>query len=103
MLSLQEQPTLAIVFYKQSVQVREDIRSKLKGLPTNLQETYTTIVEDDYRALADLLLQQDRILEAQQVLDLLKVQELDDYLQGVRGFGFTLAILEPEREILETL
>ena len=101
LLSLQDKPTLAIVFYKQSVRVREDIRSKLKGLPTDLQESYTTTVEDDYRELADLLLQQDRILEAQQVLDLLKIEELDDYLRGVRGFGFTLAVLEPEREILD--
>ncbi len=40
-----------------------------------------------YRNLADLLLQQGRILEAQQVLDLLKVQELEDYLGDVRSGG----------------
>jgi hypothetical protein len=33
--------------------------------------------------------QQDRILEAQRVLDLLKVQELDDYLRGVQRNGDT--------------
>ena len=47
-----------------------------------------------YRALADLLLQQDRVLEAQHVLDLLKVQELDDYLHDVRGSDRTTAALE---------
>ncbi|MGB3512884.1 MAG: hypothetical protein WBA93_27460 [Microcoleaceae cyanobacterium] len=35
--------------------------------------------------MADLLLQQNRVLEAQYILDLLKVQEVDDYLQNVRG------------------
>ena len=30
-------------------------------------------------------MQQDRVIEAQQVLDLLKVQEMDDYLKNVRG------------------
>ena len=47
-----------------------------------------------------MLLKQDRVLEAQQVLDLLKVQELDDYLHGVRGTGQQLVVLRPEQEIL---
>ncbi|TAF06317.1 MAG: CHAT domain-containing protein, partial [Nostocales cyanobacterium] len=34
---------------------------------------------------ADLLLRENRILEAQRVLDLLKVQELEDYLTNVRA------------------
>ncbi|NEQ54650.1 MAG: CHAT domain-containing protein, partial [Leptolyngbya sp. SIO3F4] len=104
LLSLQEQPTLAIVFYKQSVRIREDIRTRIKGLPTELQETYTAnVVEGSYRALADLLLQQDRILEAQRVLELLKLQELDDYLRGIKrdnGPATDLNFREAEEEIL---
>ena len=99
-LQQQNQSELAIVFYKDAVNVQESIRSDLRGLPQDLQESYTRTVEDDYRALADLLLQQDRILEAQQVLDLLKVQELDDYLRGVRGVNERVSILRPEQEIL---
>ncbi|MCY7321785.1 MAG: hypothetical protein LH660_08295, partial [Phormidesmis sp. CAN_BIN36] len=57
-------------------------------------------VADTYRTLADLLLQQDRVLEAQQVLDLVKVQELDDYLRNVRGTAQPLYELPPEQEIL---
>jgi predicted Zn-ribbon and HTH transcriptional regulator len=55
-----------------------------------------------YRKLADLLLQQDRILEAQRVLDLLKVQELDEYLDGVRSTAATqrgVDTLGAERQI----
>jgi tetratricopeptide (TPR) repeat protein len=80
LLNLQKQPDLAIVFYKQSVSVTESIRQELRSLPRQQQESYTQTVASTYRDLADLLLQQDRILEAQQVLDLLKVQELQDYL-----------------------
>ncbi|MFB2881943.1 CHAT domain-containing protein [Floridanema aerugineum] len=81
----ENQLEMAIVFYKLSVNVTESIRQELRSLPISQQRSYTTTVADTYRRLADLLLQQDRVLEAQQVLDLLKVQELEDYLQNVRG------------------
>jgi CHAT domain-containing protein/tetratricopeptide (TPR) repeat protein len=80
-----EQPELAITLYKQSVNITEAIRSELQVLSTEEQQSFTDQVAGNYRRLADLLLQQDRVLEAQQVLDLLKVQELEDYLQDVRG------------------
>ena len=85
LLEKQNQPELAIAFFKQSVNVRESIRKNIRGLPQELQQSYTQTIAQDYRHLADLLLKQDRVLEAQQVLDLLKVQELEDYLSNVRG------------------
>lgn len=103
LLETQKQPELAIVFYKQAINVTEKIRQPLKVLPRDLQESYTATVAETYRSLADLLLRQDRILEAQQVLDLLKVQELDDYLRNVRGNQQTaqgIEVLSPEAEIL---
>lgn len=84
-LEAQNQPALAIVFYKASVNLTEAIRQDLRTLTREQQQSYTATVADTYRALADLLLKQNRVLEAQQVLDLLKVQELDEYLHNVRG------------------
>jgi CHAT domain-containing protein/tetratricopeptide (TPR) repeat protein len=103
LLNLQTQPELAILFLKASVDIREAIRGDIRGLDTDLQQSFTDTVAADYRLLADLLLQQDRILEAQRVLDLLKVQELDDYLQDVRRNGRTeggVDYLRPELTIL---
>jgi hypothetical protein len=63
-------------------------------------------VEGSYRRLADLLLQQGRVMEALQVLDLLKVQELEDYLKNIKGSDRTVQgvrILEPERVISDQL
>jgi CHAT domain-containing protein/tetratricopeptide (TPR) repeat protein len=98
----QSQPELASLFFKQAVTTYEAIRKDNQPLSSDLQAAYTTTVEDIYRVLADLLLQQDRIFEAQEVLDLLKVQELNDYLRGVRGeTADTLTILRPEEEILQ--
>ena len=80
----QDQPELAITFLKQSVNLYESIRGDLRALDTDLQASYTDSVADTYRTLADLLLSQNRILEAQRVLDLLKIQELDEYFQDVQ-------------------
>ncbi|MEQ8996488.1 MAG: CHAT domain-containing protein [Coleofasciculus sp. B1-GNL1-01] len=104
LLEAQNQPELAIIFFKQAVNVREAIRDNIKGLSQDQQESYTETIAEDYRHLADLLLQQNRILEAQRVLDLLKVQELDDYLNNVRGTGNTakgVPNLPPEQQVTE--
>ncbi len=98
---LQAQPELAIFFYKQSVKLTEDIRTGIRTLPKDQQQSYTETVADTYRQLADLLLKRDRVLEAQQVLDLLKLQELDGYLRNVRGSGQNLYELPPEQAILK--
>lgn len=85
LLELENKPQLAITFYKQSVNLTEEIRQDLRRLTREQQQSYTATVSDTYRSLADLLLKQNRVLEAQQVLDLLKVQEIDNYLHNVRG------------------
>jgi CHAT domain-containing protein len=78
-------PELAIAFYKQSVNVTESIRKELRVLSIDQQKSYQRTIAANYRALADLLLKQGRVMEGLQVLDLLKVQELQDYLQNVKG------------------
>ncbi|BBD60942.1 hypothetical protein NIES2109_37430 [Nostoc sp. HK-01] len=79
-LAAKNQPSLAIAFYKQSVNLTETIRQNLRVVPTDIQKSYTETVSERYRRLADLLLQQNRPAEAQQVLDLLKIQEVSDFI-----------------------
>ncbi|MBD1874969.1 tetratricopeptide repeat protein [Nodosilinea sp. FACHB-131] len=104
LLAAQNQPEMAIAFYKQSVNITEGIRANLGTLPADLQQSYTDSVADTYRTLADLLLLRNRVLEAQRVLDLLRVQELDDYLHNVRSTEQTATgvdLWEPEQRILD--
>ena len=92
------QPELAITLYKNAVNGHEAVRQKLLTRRTNslpfpmslsnqqsrsVQESYTLSVSPTYRVLADLLLQQNRIIEAMQVLDRLKVQDLQDFLPNL--------------------
>jgi CHAT domain-containing protein/uncharacterized protein HemY len=94
-----EQAELAIIFYKQFVNVTESIRKDIRELPQGEQSSYLSTIENTYRLLADLLLKQKRVTEALQILDLLKIQELEDYLKNVKGNQQTaqgIRLLEPE-------
>jgi CHAT domain-containing protein/tetratricopeptide (TPR) repeat protein len=97
----QKQPKIAIIFLKQSISNFERIRFDIRGLPKENQESYTKTIAHTYRQLADLLLKENRILEAQQVLDLLKVEELEDYLRNTRTTtDEKIIIRRPEEEII---
>lgn len=76
--SRRQEVELAILFYKQSVNVQESIRQDLRKLSRDAQDAYTQSIAYTYRALAALLIEQGRIAEAQQVLELLKIQEIND-------------------------
>ena len=104
LFSQQAQPDLAIVFLKKSVNQYETIRKDNQQLSSELQTLYTDSIASNYKTLADLLLQQNRVLEAQRVIDLLKVQEAQDYLNTVRGNTRTASgvdFWQPEQAILE--
>ncbi|NEQ47493.1 MAG: CHAT domain-containing protein [Leptolyngbya sp. SIOISBB] len=99
----QSETELAIILYKESVNILEAIRDNLADLPVNVQRSYAESVSDRYRDLAGLLLRENRIIEAQRILDLLKVQELDDYIRGVERTSETVTgvdFLRPEEAIL---
>ena len=87
---------MAIVFYKQSVNVHEKIRIDISKLPRESQESYAQSVAGTYRSLADLLIQQGHLPEAQAILELLKLRELRDFTRdaGIDSPGINLANIE---------
>lgn len=101
-LHSQDQSLLAIVFYKEAVNLNESIRQELRVFSFERQQAFTDTIAQTYRNLADLLLQQNRRQEAHHILDLLKVQELHEYLQNVRGNERTASGVElsPEEQKL---
>ena len=81
-LNSQKQPEIAIAVYKKSVNIYGSLRQEIRKLPRETQEIYISSVAQTYRYLADLLLEQGRTHEAQSVLELLKVQELQSFENG---------------------
>ncbi len=101
-LNYLKQPELAVLFYKQSVNLHETIRRDIRKLDKGIQKSYLETVSSSYKHLAELLIKQDRIMEALQVLDLLKVQELEDYFKNIKGSDRSaqgVRLLEPEKAI----
>jgi CHAT domain-containing protein len=97
-----KEPELALVFYKQSVNITESIRQDNRKLDRTLQTSYTETVAGTYRRLADLLIAQGRIIEAQEVLELLKIQEINDSTQTTRSNTprSKIALNQIEQEII---
>jgi CHAT domain-containing protein len=72
----------AIFFGMDAVNSFQQIRKNISGLDKDLQTGYANARSATYRELAELLVQADRLAEAEQVLDLLKEQELKEVVRG---------------------
>ncbi|MDZ7958609.1 MAG: CHAT domain-containing protein [Aulosira sp. DedQUE10] len=87
-----KQQTTAIAYYQKAINDIEKVRDKNRGLSKELQASFLQSVQDAdrtniadiYREYANLLLSQNRSLEASQVLELLKVQELSEFTNNTR-------------------
>ncbi|MBD2209855.1 CHAT domain-containing protein [Nostoc linckia FACHB-104] len=87
-----KQQTTAIAYYQKAINDIEKVREKNRGLSRDLQTSFLQSVQDAdrtniadiYREYANLLLSQNRSLEASQVLELLKVQELSEFTNNNR-------------------
>ncbi len=78
----QQRPEEAIFFGLEAVNSYEQIRKNISGLAKDLQEQFAQSRAGAYRSLAELLVEAGRLGEAEQILDLLKEQELQDLVPG---------------------
>ena len=75
-------PALAVYYGKQAVNLLQQVRGDIRTMDKELQKSFLTSKADYYHGLADVLIEQGRLPEAQQVLDLLKQEEYDEYVRG---------------------
>jgi CHAT domain-containing protein/Tfp pilus assembly protein PilF len=75
------QLTTAVFFGKQAVNRIQQVRGNISGLEKDVRQTFLKSKEKTYRDLADLLIKQGRLPEAQQVLDLLKDEEYFEFIR----------------------
>jgi CHAT domain-containing protein/Tfp pilus assembly protein PilF len=99
----------AIFYGKQSINTFQEIRTNIKDLEKNLQKSFLGVRSYPYRELANLLISEGRLTEAQGVLGLLKEEEYfqfvrrsSDEASSLKGRAdLTPAELEIERNYLE--
>jgi CHAT domain-containing protein len=99
-------PTVAIFYGKEAVNKLQTLRGNLSGAGKDAQQSFVSAAEVNsvYRTLADLLIAQGRLSEAQQVLAMIKEQEFYNFTQraAVVDAPKTVASLNaPEKELDE--
>lgn len=90
---------LATFYGKQSVNTFQHLRSDIKGLDNETQKTFLRSVEDTYRYLADVLIEQGRFAETQQVLNSFKDQQYFDFNPETRDSPVQLAMTPREADL----
>ena len=88
----QGRPGPAVFYGKQAVSAYQEVRAELPELDREAQKSFLKPREFTYRLLAELLVEQGRLPEAQQVIGFLKDEE---FYQFVRRDGGTAASAPP--------
>jgi CHAT domain-containing protein/Flp pilus assembly protein TadD len=73
--------SLAIYFGKQSINLYQEIRTNLRELDADTQRSFLKSKEETYHNLADLLIADGRLPEAEQVIRMLKEDEYFDFIR----------------------
>ncbi len=96
-------PQPAIFWGKQAVNTIQGLREKMVKLDRDVQQNFIKSKEDIYRSLADLLIAQGRLPEAEQVIRMLKDEEYFDYIRrdNKNGPKGEKASLTPEEQAAE--
>jgi CHAT domain-containing protein/tetratricopeptide (TPR) repeat protein len=76
-----QNPKLAVIYGKQAVNTYQQIRENIKGLDKESRQSFLDDKARIYRKLVELLIDQGRIAEAEQVLAMLKEEEVFTYLR----------------------
>jgi CHAT domain-containing protein len=76
-----KQPRLAIYYGKEAVNIYQEIRTNIQRLDRESQQSFIRTNEGTYRNLADLLIEQGRLPEAEQVIRMLKEEEYFEFIR----------------------
>lgn len=74
-------PRIAIFHGKQAINLYQETRGAIRNLDKTTQDSFIKSKSDSYRTLADLLISEGRLPEAQQVLGMLKQEEYFEFIR----------------------
>lgn len=77
----QNRVSLAIFYGKQAINTYQQVRRNIQELEKQTQRSFIDSKEDIYRQLADLLISEGRLSEAEQVLNMLKEEEFNNSIR----------------------
>lgn len=80
-----DRSAIAVIFGKQSINIYQELRANIRDLDSSIQRTYLNSVEENYRRLADLLIELGRFAEADEVLRMLKDEEFAAFTRRNTG------------------
>ncbi|MFO0744320.1 MAG: CHAT domain-containing protein [Myxococcota bacterium] len=92
---------LAIVYGKLAVAAHQDVKQSAKGVDAEAERDFLKTREQTYRRLAELLVQEGRLIEAERVLALLKITEADDWTRSVDASASSAVPLTKSEKDLE--
>jgi CHAT domain-containing protein len=105
LFKLSGNPRLAISFGKRSVNEIQALRGDIKGMSQDVRASYLKQVESIYRELADLLIAEGRLAEAQEVLAMLKEEEVFSFARrdaaDIEKLSRRADLREEEKKALE--
>ena len=99
MMSSSPTPSMAIYFGKQSINCLQQLRRNIDGLDKQSQQTYLRSVESTYGGLASLLILNNRLPEAQQVLNSYRDQQFFDFDKASAKQPLPLELTEMEKNV----
>ncbi len=98
-------PAVAIFYGKQCVNKYQELRLAIKDLDKAIQKTYLKTIENQYRFLADLLIEAGRFAQAEEVLRMLKEEEFSEFVRrdadGIKTLSQRVVLTEKEKLLLE--
>ncbi|HEY1579317.1 MAG TPA: tetratricopeptide repeat protein [Terracidiphilus sp.] len=94
----ERQPLLAVFYGKQAVNLVQHARGQIRAMDRDLQRSFLATKTEYYHDLAEVLITQGRLPEAQQVLDFLKDQEYADYVRGEADKSLSPLSLTPAEQ-----
>ncbi|MET0626222.1 MAG: CHAT domain-containing protein [Pyrinomonadaceae bacterium] len=96
-------PRVAIFYGKQAVNIYQEMRANSQGFDEDSQKGFVKSKESIYRMLAELLVADRRLLEAQEVLDMLKEEEYFEFIRrqsaGATPGGTRVSLTEAESNL----
>ena len=91
-----KQTKLAVFYGKQLINVRQIIRGRILSLDESLRQKYLQSHEETYRELVSLLIEENRLPEAEQVLALLKNDEFAKLANRGQSVPYGINYTKPE-------